>query len=181
MRKWINCTVIILVCLHLLFQIHSNLTFYRKDLWASILFDALNCGQSLVLRARSPGPPLEKMAASAAAAGSLPGLCPSYAVICSFLERYGPLLDLPELTFTQLERYFLDTSSGTVWKPPDCCSQIGGEERLHRCISVLSFVRVVLLCGFQTSLCVLQCFAAIVCLRCTFSCTYMLRWSLFLY
>ncbi|XP_046908082.1 remodeling and spacing factor 1 isoform X2 [Hypomesus transpacificus] len=51
------------------------------------------------------------MAASAAAAGSLPGLCPSYAVICSFLERYGPLLDLPELTFTQLERYFLDTSS----------------------------------------------------------------------
>ncbi|XP_062309943.1 remodeling and spacing factor 1 [Osmerus eperlanus] len=51
------------------------------------------------------------MAASAAAAGSFPGLCPSYAVICSFLERYGPLLDLPELTFSQLERYFQDTSS----------------------------------------------------------------------
>uniref|UniRef100_A0A3B1JLM7 Remodeling and spacing factor 1 n=1 Tax=Astyanax mexicanus TaxID=7994 RepID=A0A3B1JLM7_ASTMX len=44
------------------------------------------------------------MAASAAAAGSSPGLCPSFAVICSFLERYGAQLDLPELTFPQLER-----------------------------------------------------------------------------
>ncbi|KAL0994638.1 hypothetical protein UPYG_G00125200 [Umbra pygmaea] len=51
------------------------------------------------------------MAASAASAGSPPGLCPSYAVICSFLERYGALLDLPELTFPQLERYLQDTSS----------------------------------------------------------------------
>uniref|UniRef100_UPI003AAEDC2F remodeling and spacing factor 1 n=1 Tax=Centroberyx gerrardi TaxID=166262 RepID=UPI003AAEDC2F len=51
------------------------------------------------------------MAASAATASSSPGLCPSYAVICSFLERYGALLDLPELTFPQLERYLQDTSS----------------------------------------------------------------------
>ncbi|KAM9728584.1 remodeling and spacing factor 1 [Menidia menidia] len=51
------------------------------------------------------------MAASAATASSSPGLCPNYAVICSFLERYGALLDLPELTFPQLERYLLDTSS----------------------------------------------------------------------
>uniref|UniRef100_A0A3Q1AYU5 PHD-type domain-containing protein n=1 Tax=Amphiprion ocellaris TaxID=80972 RepID=A0A3Q1AYU5_AMPOC len=51
------------------------------------------------------------MAASAATASSSPGLCPNYAVICSFLERYGALLDLPELTFPQLERYLQDTSS----------------------------------------------------------------------
>ncbi|XP_056140215.1 remodeling and spacing factor 1 [Lampris incognitus] len=56
------------------------------------------------------------MAASAATASSTPGLCPSYAVICSFLERYGALLDLPELTFPQLERYLQDTSSGQVPK-----------------------------------------------------------------
>lgn len=55
---------------------------------------------------------VEKMAASAATASSSPGLCPNYAVICSFLERYGALLDLPELTFPQLERYLQDTSSG---------------------------------------------------------------------
>ncbi|XP_014912297.1 remodeling and spacing factor 1 [Poecilia latipinna] len=51
------------------------------------------------------------MAASAATASSPPGLCPNYAVVCSFLERYGALLDLPELTFPQLERYLQDTSS----------------------------------------------------------------------
>ncbi|KAI3373304.1 hypothetical protein L3Q82_006605 [Scortum barcoo] len=51
------------------------------------------------------------MAAPAATATSAPGLCPNYAVICSFLDRYGALLDLPELTFTQLERYLQDTSS----------------------------------------------------------------------
>ncbi|KAF3705825.1 Remodeling and spacing factor 1 [Channa argus] len=51
------------------------------------------------------------MAASAATASSFPGLCPNYAVICSFLERYGALLDLPELTFPQLERYLQDNSS----------------------------------------------------------------------
>lgn len=52
------------------------------------------------------------MAASAAAAAPSLGLCPSFAVICSFLERYGALLDLPELTFPQLERYLQENSSG---------------------------------------------------------------------
>lgn len=61
-----------------------------------------------------------KMAASAATASSSFGLCPNYAVICSFLERYGALLDLPELTFPQLERYLQDTSSGEAVKLP-CC------------------------------------------------------------
>ncbi|XP_023648279.1 remodeling and spacing factor 1 isoform X2 [Paramormyrops kingsleyae] len=51
------------------------------------------------------------MAAPAAAASSCPGLCPSFAVVCSFLERYGPALDLPELTFPQMERYLQDTAT----------------------------------------------------------------------
>ncbi|KAJ8280455.1 hypothetical protein GJAV_G00054760 [Gymnothorax javanicus] len=50
------------------------------------------------------------MAAPAAAAGISPALCPSYAVVCSFLERYGAALDLPELTFPQIERYLQETS-----------------------------------------------------------------------
>lgn len=50
-----------------------------------------------------------KMAAAAAAAAAMappgcPGSCPNFAVVCSFLERYGPLLDLPELPFPELER-----------------------------------------------------------------------------
>ncbi|XP_067103044.1 remodeling and spacing factor 1 [Osmerus mordax] len=55
------------------------------------------------------------MAASEAAKGSSSGLCPSFAVVCSFLERYGAALDLPELTFPQMERYLRETS--TVPKP----------------------------------------------------------------
>lgn len=73
------------------------------------------------------------MAASAATASSSPGLCPNYAVICSFLERYGALLDLPELTFPQLERYLQDTSSGRAEKGPAAHGE--EEERLHRCIN----------------------------------------------
>ncbi|XP_058268160.1 remodeling and spacing factor 1 isoform X2 [Hemibagrus wyckioides] len=72
---------------------------------------ALHCGESLVLQRTVSNPSIVKMAASAAAAGSSPGLCPSFAVICSFLERYGALLDLPELTFPQLERYLQETST----------------------------------------------------------------------
>uniref|UniRef100_A0A4W4HIQ7 Uncharacterized protein n=1 Tax=Electrophorus electricus TaxID=8005 RepID=A0A4W4HIQ7_ELEEL len=53
-----------------------------------------------------------KMAASVASTGLSPGLCPSFAVVCSFLERYGTALDLPELTFPQMERYLQETSSG---------------------------------------------------------------------
>ncbi|XP_066105591.1 remodeling and spacing factor 1 isoform X2 [Saccopteryx bilineata] len=43
-------------------------------------------------------------AAAAAAPPGCPGSCPNFAVVCSFLERYGPLLDLPELPFPELER-----------------------------------------------------------------------------
>lgn len=47
--------------------------------------------------------------AEAAAAAPNPnpnpaGACPNFAVVCSFLERYGPLLDLPDLPFPELER-----------------------------------------------------------------------------
>ncbi|KAL0973111.1 hypothetical protein UPYG_G00199100 [Umbra pygmaea] len=55
------------------------------------------------------------MAASAAAQCSNPGLCPSFAVVCSFLERYGPVLDLPQLTFPQMEMYL--GNSRTVPEP----------------------------------------------------------------
>ncbi|XP_012869543.1 PREDICTED: remodeling and spacing factor 1 isoform X1 [Dipodomys ordii] len=50
------------------------------------------------------------MATAAAAAAAVmappgcPGSCPNFAVVCSFLERYGTLLDLPELPFPELER-----------------------------------------------------------------------------
>uniref|UniRef100_H2ZYS2 Remodeling and spacing factor 1 n=1 Tax=Latimeria chalumnae TaxID=7897 RepID=H2ZYS2_LATCH len=50
-------------------------------------------------------------AAAAAATGCCPGSCPSFAVVCSFLERYGGLLDLPELTFSQLERALQETNA----------------------------------------------------------------------
>ncbi|XP_008564175.1 PREDICTED: remodeling and spacing factor 1 [Galeopterus variegatus] len=44
------------------------------------------------------------IAAAAMAPPGCPGSCPNFAVVCSFLERYGPLLDLPELPFPELER-----------------------------------------------------------------------------
>ncbi|XP_017293498.1 remodeling and spacing factor 1 isoform X2 [Kryptolebias marmoratus] len=50
---------------------------------------------AVVVVARSSGPPL----------------CPSFAEVCSFLERYGPALDLPEMTFPQMERYLRDTAA----------------------------------------------------------------------
>ncbi|XP_038285569.1 remodeling and spacing factor 1 isoform X1 [Canis lupus familiaris] len=65
------------------------------------------------------------MAAAAAAAAAMappgcPGSCPNFAVVCSFLERYGPLLDLPELPFPELERVLQapppDVGSGEVPK-----------------------------------------------------------------
>ncbi|XP_066540412.1 remodeling and spacing factor 1 isoform X2 [Hoplias malabaricus] len=52
------------------------------------------------------------MAAVAAGAAALvPGLCPSFAALCSFLQRYGTALDLPQLSFPQMERYLRDTTS----------------------------------------------------------------------
>uniref|UniRef100_A0A8C7WZQ4 Zinc finger PHD-type domain-containing protein n=1 Tax=Oryzias sinensis TaxID=183150 RepID=A0A8C7WZQ4_9TELE len=52
------------------------------------------------------------MAAPAVVRSSGPPLYPSFAEVCSFLERYGPALDLPEMTFPQLERYLRDTTAG---------------------------------------------------------------------
>uniref|UniRef100_A0A1A7XIU0 Remodeling and spacing factor 1 n=1 Tax=Iconisemion striatum TaxID=60296 RepID=A0A1A7XIU0_9TELE len=51
------------------------------------------------------------MAAPAVVRNSGPPLCPSFAEVCSFMERYGPALDLPELTFLQMERYLRDTTA----------------------------------------------------------------------
>lgn len=72
------------------------------------------------------------MADPVAVAGSSPGLCPSFAVVCSFLERYGAALDLPELTFPQMERYLQDTSTGKSYlrrsgkgvSPSPSCSNV---------------------------------------------------------
>lgn len=52
------------------------------------------------------------MAAPALVRSSGPALCPSFAEVCSFLERYGAALDLPEMTFPQMERYLRDTTAG---------------------------------------------------------------------
>ncbi|KAI3353683.1 hypothetical protein L3Q82_004830 [Scortum barcoo] len=51
------------------------------------------------------------MAAPAAVRSSGPALCPSFAEVCSFLERYGAALDLPDITFPQMERYLRDTAA----------------------------------------------------------------------
>ncbi|XP_073707092.1 remodeling and spacing factor 1 [Garra rufa] len=51
------------------------------------------------------------MAALGTTAALPPDVSPGFAVVCSFLERYGPVLDLPELTFPQLERYLQETSA----------------------------------------------------------------------
>ncbi|XP_023252931.1 remodeling and spacing factor 1, partial [Seriola lalandi dorsalis] len=55
------------------------------------------------------------MAAPVVVRRSGPALCPSFAEVCSFLDRYGAALDLPEMTFPQMERYLRDTT--TVPKP----------------------------------------------------------------
>lgn len=71
------------------------------------------------------GPPAARfgiMSASEAADGSSTGLCPSFAVICSFLERYGALLDLPEVSFPMLERSLQESSAGEPLL--HCCSSV---------------------------------------------------------
>ncbi|XP_053728745.1 remodeling and spacing factor 1 [Synchiropus splendidus] len=55
------------------------------------------------------------MAATPVVSSSGPALCPSFAVVCSFLERYGAALDLPEMTFPEMEEYLRDKT--TVPKP----------------------------------------------------------------
>uniref|UniRef100_A0A3Q2GFC8 Uncharacterized protein n=1 Tax=Cyprinodon variegatus TaxID=28743 RepID=A0A3Q2GFC8_CYPVA len=54
------------------------------------------------------------MAAPAVVRSSGPPLCPSFAEVCSFLERYGAALDLPEMTFPLMEKYLRDTTAGEL-------------------------------------------------------------------
>lgn len=68
--------------------------------------------------------PPGKMAAPAVLRSSGPPLCPSFAEVCSFLERYGAALDLPEMTFPQMERYLRDTTTGE--SPVDGSVGVGG-------------------------------------------------------
>jgi remodeling and spacing factor 1 len=37
---------------------------------------------------------------------------PNFAVICSFLDKYGQLLGLPEISFANLQSYLEDTKVG---------------------------------------------------------------------
>ncbi|XP_042631641.1 remodeling and spacing factor 1-like [Cyprinus carpio] len=51
------------------------------------------------------------MAALGTTAALPPDVSPGFAVVCSFLERYSSVLDLPELSFPQLERFLQETSA----------------------------------------------------------------------
>ncbi|XP_073517780.1 remodeling and spacing factor 1 [Phyllobates terribilis] len=51
----------------------------------------------------APAVPEDLAPAPAVSSGSAAGSWPDFAVVCSFLERYGPALDLPEITFPELE------------------------------------------------------------------------------
>ena len=42
---------------------------------------------------------------------------PNFAVICSFLDKYGELLGLPEIPFIDLQDYLEDTKSGAYTSP----------------------------------------------------------------
>ena len=37
---------------------------------------------------------------------------PNFAVICCFLEKYGDLLGLPDISFVDLQHYLEDTKAG---------------------------------------------------------------------
>lgn len=139
----------------------------RSDPRGSSLTSASCCPQGCSAIPRNPTPstaPIAsssilqfKMAAAAAAAAAMappgcPGSCPNFAVVCSFLERYGPLLDLPELPFPELERVLQapppDVGSGEgkrgartpggkrPWHAPSPCSS-----RTSRASAALSFPR----------------------------------------
>lgn len=72
--------------------------------WCSGWVVAVYCGQFWSKQG--------KMAAPSTTAGLPPASSPGFAVLCSFLERYGSVLDLPELNFSHLERYLQETSAG---------------------------------------------------------------------
>lgn len=40
---------------------------------------------------------------------------PNFAVICSFLDKYGELLGLPEISYVDLQEYLEDTKTGLCW------------------------------------------------------------------
>ncbi|XP_053312684.1 remodeling and spacing factor 1 [Spea bombifrons] len=63
--------------------------------------------------AEALAPPADSPTVAAPPSGA--GALPDFAVVCSFLERYGALLDLPELTFPELEEALEET--GGVTKP----------------------------------------------------------------
>lgn len=75
------------------------------------------------------------MAASAAPISSCPSSFPSFAVVCSFLERYGAALNLPDLTFPQLEGYIMETSTGTKYSNSRGYD-VGGRVFSTVCVSV---------------------------------------------
>lgn len=91
----------------------------KQHLLCSVQLDTGRCFSpsihfSRILVARPPqlfSPP-GKMSAPVVLRNSGPALCSSFAEVCAFLKRYGAALDLPEMTFTQVERYLRDTSSG---------------------------------------------------------------------
>lgn len=68
------------------------------------------------------------MAAAAVLRSCGPALCPSFAEVCSFLERYGAALDLPEMNFTEMERYLRDTTTGEEEEAGGGGGSGGGEE-----------------------------------------------------
>ncbi|KAM8977682.1 remodeling and spacing factor 1 [Pelodytes ibericus] len=67
-----------------------------------------------VADAEAPAPPVVPVVSAEAAPCGV-GACSDFAVVCSFLERYGVLLDLPELSFSDLEEALEETKA--VAKP----------------------------------------------------------------
>lgn len=73
------------------------------------------------------------MAATAVLGSGVRALCPSFAEVCSFLERYGATLDLPEMSFTEMEGYLRDTTTGEArrgWRRRGGGGGVSAEENL---------------------------------------------------
>lgn len=60
----------------------------------------------------APAAPADPVPSPAHTPTSTAGSWPDFAVVCSFLERYGAVLDLPELTFPELEEALEETGAG---------------------------------------------------------------------
>lgn len=73
--------------------------------------------------AAAAAPPAPSPPALPPAGPCCPGSWPNFAVVCSFLERYGALLDLPELPFPELERVLQPPQEpGDQGERPGCLS-----------------------------------------------------------